>query len=232
MKKILIPICLTIIVLTAGLSNAVMSTPSLDTSNRYASADIGLLTYSPAPSIDVESIYIGQAANGNGMPVNITINATQFSNATKTKESICGLGMQNFEIETIEMPAGGKAARIMNVAPIHINFMYAPTPCRYLISIIPITEYLGQESPYKPTPSKQNTWVNGVYTLRLRYVCEGTEAASTTFSFTIGGDTSWVGASQFHRVTDSSSGISPRDMNPIDQLNPQPEPPMPSNPSF
>jgi hypothetical protein len=233
MRNVPIPICLAIIILAMSPASAVMSTPNLDMSQKSAFADAGSIAFSPAPSIDVEATDIGQAASGNSLPVNITANVTQYSSASKTTESICGLEMSNFEIETLEVPTNGNDVRIMSVSRRNANFMYAPAPpCNYWISIIPTTEYLGQESPYKPTPSKQNTWVDGVYTLRLRYISEGNEIASTTFSFTIGGDTSWVGASQFHRVTDSNSEKSPRNVNPIDQLNPQPEPPKPSNPSF
>jgi hypothetical protein len=204
MRKVLITTCLAIVFLSTSLAISVLQSPNLDMSQKSSFADLGSIAYSTVPSIDVEEINIEQAASGNSKPVNITANVTQFSSSSKTIESICGLGMSNFEIDSIEMPSGGKAARIMSVSPRHANFMYATAPCSYLISIIPITDYLNQGSPYKPSPAKQNTWVNGVYTLRLRYMNGGSEIASTTFSFTIGGDTSWIKDSQFNRVTDTN----------------------------
>jgi hypothetical protein len=160
---------------------------------------------------------------------------TQFSSDSNQKaEAICGLDRSNFEIDTLEMPAGGKAARIMSASPTQASSVYAsaPVPCSYWISIIPITDYLNPGSTVNPSPGKQNTWVNGVYTLRLRYMNEGYETGSKTFSFTIGASASLIDAVKFKKTAAIDSKLSPRDVDPISQLNPQPEPPMLLNPSF
>jgi len=233
MRDILIPACLAIIVLTACLASGALSSPNLDISQKSALANAGSFASSSAPSINVEAIDIGQAASGNSNPVNLTVNVTQLSSGSdQTAEAICGLERFNFEIYTLEVPPDGKAVRIMMVGPTHDNFMYAPAPCRYLISIIPITDYLNQGSTDKPSPGKQNTWENGVYTLRLIYINEGYEIASKTFSFTIGAGTLLGQTAKFNNIVAINPKLSPRDVDPINQLNPQPEPPIPSNPSF
>ena len=235
MRKILIPVCLAIIVLAACLASAAISLPNLDISPKSAPAKAGSFASSSSPSINVVAIDTGVAASGNSKPVNLSMSVTQFSSASnQTAEAICGLDRSNFEIDTLEMPSGGKAARIMSVSSTDANIVYAsaPIPCSYWISIIPITDYLNQNSPANPSPAKQNTWVNGVYTLRLRYMNGGSEMASKTFSFTIGTISSLVNAAKFTKTTVVNSKLSPRDVDPISQLNPQPEPPMQLNPSF
>jgi len=223
MRRILIPTCLAIIVLAACLASAALSSPNLDISQKSALAKAGSFASSSAASINVETIDTGQAASGNSKPVNLTVSVTQlFSDSNQTAEAICGLGRFNFEIDTLEVPTDGKAARIMSVSPTYANFVYAPAPCSYWISIIPITDYLNQGSPASPSPGKQNTWVNGVYTLSLRYMNEGYETVSKTFSFTIGASASLGEAAKFNKI---NSKLSPRDVDPINQLNPQPEPP-------
>lgn len=235
MRKILIPVCLAIIVLAACLASAAISSPNLDISQKSAPAKAGSFASSNAPSINVVAIDTGVAASGNSKPVNLSMSVTQFSSdSNQTAAAICGLDRSNFEIDTLEMPPGGKAARIMSVSSTDANFVYAsaPIPCSYWISIIPITDYLNQNSPANPSPAKQNTWVNGVYTLSLRYMNEGSEMVSKTFSFTIGTSSSLVNAAKFTKTTVVNSKLSPRDVDPISQLNPQPEPPMQLNPSF
>lgn len=235
MRKILIPVCLAIIVLAACLASAAISSPNLDISQKSAPAKEGSFASSSAPSINVVAIDTGAAASGNSKPVNLSMSLTQFSSASnQTAAAICGLDRSNFEIDTLEMPPGGKAARIMSVSSTDANFVYAsaPIPCSYWISIIPITDYLNQGSSANPSPAKQNAWVSGVYTLRLRYTNAGSEMASKTFSFTIGASASLVNAAKFTKTTVINSKLSPRDVDPISQLNPQPEPPMQLNPSF
>lgn len=232
MRNILIPACFAIIILAACFPGAALSSPVLDMDQRSALAKAGPFASSSVPSINVESIDIGQAASGNSNPVNLTVNVTEFSSDSNQAEAICGLDRFDFEIDTLGVPPDGKAVRIMSVSPTHANFMYAPAPCSYWISIIPVTDYLNQGSPNKPSPGKQNTWVNGVYTIRLRYMNEGYELASKTFSFTIGAGTLLGQAAKFNNIVAINSKLSPRDVDPINQLNPQPEPPMPSNPSF
>jgi hypothetical protein len=231
MRNILIPVCLVIVVLTACLASAALSSPNLDISQKPTFANAGSFASSSAPSIDLEAIDIGQAASGNYNPVNLTVSVTQFySDSAQTAEAICGLDRFNFEIDSLELPPDGKAERIMSVSPTYANSMYAP--CGYLISIIPITDYLNEGSPAKPSPAKQNTWKNGVYTLRLKYMNEGYETASKTFSFTIGSSALLAGATKFDKTAAINSKLSPRNRDPINQLNPQPEPPGPSNPSL
>ncbi len=82
-----------------------------------------------------------------------------------------------------------------------------------------------------PSPAKQNTWASGIYSIRLRYLNQGNEIASKTFSVTIGGSVPLVGAEKFNKVAAINSK-SLMELNPINQLNPQPEPPKPINPSF
>jgi hypothetical protein len=195
-------------------------------------AKAGSFASSSAPSINVEAIDIGKAASGNSNPVNLTVNVTGLSSASNQVETICGLDRFNFEIDTLEVPLDEKAVRIMSVSPTHDNFMYATDACSYLISIIPITDYLNQGSPNKPSPAKQNTWENGVYTLRLRYMDEGYEIASKTISFTIGVSASLGEVAKLNKIVVINPRLSPRDLDPINQLNPQPEPPIPPNPSF
>jgi hypothetical protein len=235
MRKILIPVCLAIIVLAAFLASAAISSPNLDISQKSAPAKAGSFASSSAPSINVVAIDTGDAASGNSKPVNLSMSVTQFSSdSNQIAEAICGLDRSNFEIDTLEMPPGGKAARIMSVSSTDAYFVYAsaPVPCSYWISIIPTTDYLNQRSPADPSPAKQNTWVSGIYTLRLRYMNEGSEMVSKTFSFTIGTSASLVNAAKFTETTLINSKLSPRDVDPISQLNPQPEPPMQLNPSF
>ncbi len=232
MRNILIPACLAIIVLAACFQSTALSSPNMDISQRSASAEAGSFALFYAPSINVEAIDTGQAASGNSNPVNLTVNVTQFSSSSDQAEAICGLDIFDFEIDTLEVPPGGKAVSIMSVSPTYDNFMYAPAPCCYLISIIPITDYLNQGSPNKPSPGKQNTWENGVYTLSLTYLNEGYETVSKTFSFTIGAGTLLGQTSRFNNIVAINPKRSPRDVDPINQLNPQPEPPIPSNPSF
>jgi hypothetical protein len=235
MRKILIPVCLAIIVLAACLASAAISSPNLDTSQKSAQAKEGSFASSSAPSIKVVAIDTGAAASGNSRPVNLSMSVTQFSSdSNQTAEAICGLDRSNFEIDTLEMPPGGKAARIMSVSSTPANFVYAsdPVPCSYGISIIPIADYLNPGSPANPSPAKQNAWVSGAYTLRLRYMNEGSEMASKTFSFAIGASASLVNAAKFTKTAVINSKLSPRDVDPISQLNPQPEPPMQLNPSF
>lgn len=233
MRNILIPACLAIIVLAACFPSAVLSSPNLDISQRSASAKAGSFISSSAPSINVEAIDTEQAASGNSNPVNLTVNVTQFSSGSdQTAETICGLDRFDFEIDTLEVPPDGKAVRIMMVSPTHGNFMYAHAPCSYSISIIPITDYLNQGSSNKPSPGKQNTWKSGVYTLSLIYMNDGYESVSKTFSFTIGAGTLLGQTARFNNIVAINSKLSPRDVDPINQLNPQPEPPMPPNPSF
>jgi hypothetical protein len=234
MRKILFSACLAIIILAACLASAALSSPNLDINQKSALAKAGSFASSSVssfvPSINMEAINTGQAASGNSKPVNLTVSATLFSDSNQTAEAICGLDRSNFEIDTLEVPPDGKAARIMSVTPTLTNFMYSPAPCSYWISIIPITDYLNQGSPANPSPGKQNTWVNGVYTLRLRYMNEGSEIAGKTFSFTIGSSASLSEAAKFNKIAAINSKLSPRDVDPINQLNLQP--PMSSNPSF
>ncbi|HWQ18456.1 MAG TPA: hypothetical protein VN455_01675 [Methanotrichaceae archaeon] len=230
MKKILVPACMAIIVLAMSLAGAMLPSPNFDLNQKSTFAKAGSFTLSPAPSINLGAIDIGQAASGNSMPVMLTANVTHFLSASKTTEAICGLEMFNFNIDTLEVPPGGKAARIMSVSPTYSSVMYAPASCSYLISIIPITDYLNSGSPNKPSPAKQNTWANGVYTLSLAYLDGGNEIASKTFSFTIGSSTSLADASKFNEVVEINPNLSPLDLDPINQLNPQPEPPKPINP--
>jgi hypothetical protein len=232
MRNILIPACLAIIVLAACFPSAALSSPNLDISQRSELAKAGSFASSSAPSINVEAIDTGQATPGNSNLINLTVNVTQFSSDSNQAEAICGLDRFDFEIDTLEVPLDGKAVRIMMVSPMHDNFMYAPAPCSYLISITPVTDYLNQGSPANPSPGKQNTWENGVYTLSLRYMNEGYEIASKTFSFTIGASASFGQTAKFNNIVAINPKLSPRDVDPINQLNPQPEPPMPSNPSF
>ncbi len=231
MRNILIPACLAIIVLGSSLASAALSPSNLNMNQRQVSAKAGSFMLSLAPSINLEAIDTGQAASGNFNPVNLTVSVTQLSSdSTQTAEAICGLDRFDFEIDTLEMPPNGKAARIMMISQTNANSMYAP--CNYLISIIPITDYLNQGSPAKPSPAKQNTWENGAYTLRLKYMKNGNEIASKTLSFTIGSSALFDGATKFDKTTVINSKLSLRDRDPINQLNPQPEPPRPSNPSF
>jgi hypothetical protein len=235
MRNILILACLAIIALAACFPSAALSSPNLDINQRSvsaASAKAGSFASSFAPSINVEAIDTGQAASGNNNPVNLTVNVTQFSGDSNQAEAICGLDRFDFEIDTLEAPPDGKAVHIMMVSPTHDNFMYAPAPCSYSISLIPVTDYLNQGSPANPSPGKQNTWENGVYTLSLRYLNEGYETVSKTFSFTIGAGTLLGQAAKFNNLIAINPKRSPRDVDPINQLNPQPEPPMPSSPSF
>ena len=235
MRNILIPVCLAIIVLAACLASAAISSPNFDISPKSAPTKAGSFASSSALSINVVAIDTGDAASGNSKPVNLSMSLTQFSSdSNQTAEAICGLDGSNFEIDTLEMPPGGKAARIMSVSSTDANFVYAsaPVPCSYGISIIPITDYLNQGSPATPSLAKQNAWVSGIYTLRLRYMNEGNEMVSKTFSFTIGASASLVNAAKFTKTTVINSKLSPRDVDPISQLNPQPEPPMQLNPSF
>lgn len=231
MRNILISVCLAIIVLTACLASAALSPLNLNMNQRQVSANAGSFMLSHAPSINLEAIDTGQAASGNFNPVNLTVSVTQLSSDfTQAAEAICGLDRFDFEVDTLEMPPDGKAARIMMVSPTDANSIYAP--CSYLVSIIPITDYLNRGSPAKPSPAKQNTWENGVYTLSLKYMKEGNEIANKTFSFTIGSGALLEGATKFDKTTVINSKLSLRDRDPINQLNPQPEPPRPSNPSF
>ena len=237
MRRILISACLAIIILEACLASAALSSPNLDMSAQSALAKAGSFASSSvssfATSINVEAIDTGKAASGNSMPVNLTVSVTQFfSDSNQAAEAICGLGRFNFEIDTLQVPPDGKAARIMSVSPTYDNFMYAPAPCSYWVSIIPITDYLNQGSPSNPAPGKQNTWVNGIYTISLRYMNEGSETVSKTFSFTIGANALLSEAEKINQIVAINEQRSPRDLDPINQLNPQPEPPMPSNPSF
>ena len=237
MRRILISACLAIIILEACLASAALSSPNLDMSAQSALAKAGSFASSSvssfATSINVEAIDAGKATSGNSMPVNLTVDVTQFfSDSNQAAEAICGLGRFNFEIDTLEVPPDGKAARIMSVSPTYDNFMYAPAPCSYWVSIIPITDYLYQGSPSNPAPAKQNTWVNGIYTISLRYMNEGSETVSKTFSFTIGANAPLSETENINRIVAINEQRSPRDLDPINQLNPQPEPPMPSNPSF
>lgn len=235
MRKILFPACLAIVVLAACLASAALSSPNLDISQKSASAKAGSFASSSVsyfvPSINMVAIDTREAASGNSMPVSLTVSATLFSDSNQTEEAICGLDRSNFEIDTLEVPPGGKAARIMSVSPAHANFM-SSTPCSYWISIIPVADYLNQGSPTSTPPGKQNTWVNGVYTLRLRYMIGGSENAGKTFSFTIGAGASLNEAAKFNNIAAINPKLSPRDIDPINQLNPQPEPPLPSSPSI
>jgi hypothetical protein len=61
---------------------------------------------------------------------------------------------------------------------------------------------------------------------------EGSESVSKTFSFTIGANEPLSDAAKINKIVAINSKRSPRDLDPINQLNPQPEPPMSSNPSF
>lgn len=232
MRNILTPACLAIIILTACLASGMLSSPNLDVGQKSALEKAGSFVLSSAPSINVEAIDTEQAASGNSNLVNLTVNVTEFFSESNQVEAICGLDRFNFEIDTLEMPPDGKAVRIMSASPTHDNFMYATDACSYLISIIPITDYLNQGSPNKPSPAKQNTWENGVYTLRLRYMNEGYEIASKTFSFTIGVSASLGEVAKLNKIVVINPKLSPRDLDPINQLNPQPEPPIPPNPSF
>jgi hypothetical protein len=159
-RKILFSACLAIIVLAACLASAALSSPNLDISHKSALAKAGSFASSSVssfvPSINMEAIDTGQAASGNSKPVNLTVSVTLFSDSNQTAEAICGLDRSNFEIDTLEVPPDGKAARIMSVSPTQANFMYSPAPCRYWISIIPITDYLNQGSPTSPSPGKDH----------------------------------------------------------------------------
>jgi hypothetical protein len=232
MRNILIPAGLVIVVLTACLASGALSSPNLDISQMSALTKAGTFASPSAPSINVEAIDIGQAASGNSNPVNITVNVTNFFSDSNQAEAICGLDRFNFEIDTIEVPPDGTAVRIMSVSPTYANFMYAPAACSYWISIIPITNYLNQGSPANPSPGKQNTWENGAYTLRLKYMNGGYETASKPFSFTIGVSASLGEVAEFNKIIAIGSKRSPLNVDPINQLNPQPEPPIPPNPSF
>jgi hypothetical protein len=152
-----------------------------------------------------------QAASGNSLPVIFTTNLVQISSDSKSAEPICALEKSNFEIDTLEVPYGGKDARILSFSPTYASLMNAPASCSYLISIVPITDYLilepqSQQFSAKPSPTKQNTWVKGIYTLRLRYMNDGNEIASKTFSFTIGKKESSVETSKFNKITRSIQG--------------------------
>ena len=231
MRKILITACLAIIVLATCLASGALSSPNSDISQKSALAKAGSGSFasSSTPSINVDAIDIEQAAPGNSNPVNLTVSVIQSLGGIQTSEAICGLERNNYEIDTLEVPVGGKAARIMGVGPTQASYTNPPAPCGYWISIIPTTDYLNPGSP--SSPAKQNTWVSGTYSLRLRYLNQGNEIASKTFSITIGGGKSLVGAEKFNKVAAINSK-SPMELNPINQLNPQPEPPKPINPSF
>jgi len=231
MRIILIPAYLAIIVLTTCLASGALSSPN-DMSQQSTLAKTESFAMSSAPSINVIALDMGLAALGNSRPVNLTVNVTQIIGVAQTAETICGLNRFNFEIDTLELPPDGKAARIMSVSPTYASYMNPPAPCSYWISIIPIADYLNQGSPVNPSPAKQNTWVNGVYTLQLRYMNAGNEIASKTFSFTIGGSPSLGNTIELNKISAINSKRSPYEMDPIDQLNPQPEPPSPLNPSF
>jgi hypothetical protein len=230
MRKILIPACMAIIVLAACLASATLSSPNSDISQKSSLAKAGSGAFASAPSVNVDAIDIGQAASGNSEPVNLTVSVIQSLGGVQMSEAICGLERNNFEIDTLEVPTGGKAARIMSVGPTYAGYTNPPAPCSYWISIFPTADYLNPGSP--SSPAKQNNWVNGVYTIRLRYVNQGNEFASKTFSVTIGGSASSVTAEKVIDFVAINSKKSLRDMDPINQLNPQPEPPKPINPSF
>ncbi|RQW81259.1 MAG: hypothetical protein EHM14_01780 [Methanothrix sp.] len=230
MKKTLIPACLAIIVLAACLASAALSSPNSDISQESSSAKAGSVAFASAPSVNVDSIDIGQAASGNSKPVNLTVSVIQSLGGIQTSEAICGLERNNFEIDTLEAPSGGKAARIMSVSPTYAGYTNPTAPCSYWISIFPTADYLNPG--YPSSPAKQNNWADGVYTIRLRYMNQGNEFAGKTFSVTIGGSASSVTAEKIIDFVAINSKKSLRDMDPIDQLNPQPEPPKPINPSF
>jgi hypothetical protein len=230
MKKILIPACLATIFLAACLASAALSSPNSDISQKSSSAKAGSGAFASAPSVNVDAIDIGQAASGNSKPVNLTVSVIQSLGGIQTSEAICGLERNNFEIDTLEAPSGGKAARIKSVSPTYASYTNPPGPCSYWISIFPTADYLNPG--YPSSPAKQNNWVDGVYTIRLRYTNQGNEFAGKTFSVTIGGSASSVTAEKIIDFVAINSKKSPRDMDPINQLNPQPEPPKPINPSF
>lgn len=230
MRKITITACLAIIVLATCLASGALSSPSSDISkSALAKAGSGSFASSSTSSINVDAIDTVQAAPGNSGPVNLTVSVIQSLGGIQTSEAICGLERNNFEIDTTEMPPGGKAARIMSVSPKQAGYTNPPAPCSYRISIIPTTDYLNPGSP--SSPAKQNTWASGIYSIRLRYLNQGNEIASKTFSITIGGSVSLVGAERFNKVAGINSN-SLMELDPINQLNPQPEPPKPINPSF
>ncbi|NTV27894.1 MAG: hypothetical protein HGA93_04345 [Methanothrix sp.] len=221
-----------IIILTTCLASGALSSPNLAKSPQSALVETESFSMSSAPSINVIAIDTGLAAHGNSRPVNITVNVTQIMDSPKSAEAICGLDRFNFETDMFEVPSDGKDARIMSVSPTYAGYMNPPAPCSYWISIIPIADYLNQGSPANPSPAKQNTWVNGCYTLQLKYLNGGNEIASKTFSFTIGGSPSLGNTIELNRISAINSKRSPYEIDPIDQLNPQPEPPRPLNPSF
>jgi hypothetical protein len=237
MRKILISACLAVIILAPFLGSGALSSPNLDMNQKSGFAEAGSIALSYAPSITVMAADLGKAASGNSNPVNITVNVTELSSNSSISEAVCGLDRFNFEIDTLEVPPDGKALRIMMVNQENPNFMYAPAPCSYRTSIVPISDYLDQGSPNKPSPSRQNVWANGLYTFRLRYLNDGSETISDAFSFKIGPDGSLSQASRSSKIAVANPKLPVRDsgniihLDPINQLNPQPEPPMPVKPS-
>lgn len=229
MRKILIPACLAIIVLSACLASAAMPSPNSDISQKSASAKAGSGAFASAPSVNVDAIDLGQAFSGNSKPVNLTVSVIQSLGGIQTSEAVCGLERNNFKIDTLEVPVGGKDARIMSVGPTYAIYTNPPGPCSYWISLIPTADYLNPGSP--SSPAKQNNWASGVYSIRLRYLNQGNEIAGKTFTITIGGNLPLVGAEKYNEVA-AINTKSPKDRNPINQLNPQPEPPKPTNPTF
>ena len=232
MRRMLILACVAIVFLAAYLASAALPSPNSDMSlkSSAAKAGSGAFASSSVPSVNVDAIDIGQAASGNSRPVNLTVSVIQSLGGIQMSEAICGLERNNFEIETLEVPPGGKDVRIMSVGSTYAGYTNPPAPCSYQISIFPTAEYLNPG--YPSSPAKQNNWVNGVYTVRLRYLNQGNEFAGKTFSITIGGSASSVAAEKIIDFAAINSKKSPLNMDPIDQLNPQPEPPMPINPSF
>jgi len=177
--------------------------------------------------ININAVDVGQASSGNSRPVNITVNVTQGSDASFPRQSVCGLDRFDFQLDTIELPPNGYAARIMSVTPVQNNFMYAPAPCSYLISLIPVSDYLNQESPAKPSPAKPHSWTSGIYIFQLTWVKEGNEIARKSFSISIGEVGFPHQSSEISPLPAMNSRSSWHGIDPIDQLNPQPEPPRP-----
>lgn len=128
------------------------------------------------PSINVkEPLITATAAPGNSNPFNISVNVTQFASAIQSAESICGLKVSDFKIDTIKTPPMGAQVAIKSVT------MVRNPDCNYLISLVPISN-----------PGKQNTWWNGIYTLQLNYLKDGKQLASCKLNLPIdvlpGGD--------------------------------------------
>jgi len=154
-----------IILATVAVVFLVASTVSLTTSMPLSNNVIRASNTAAnilGPSINVqEPLITATAAPGNSEPFNISVNVTQFASAIQSSESICGLKVSDFKIDTIKTPLMGAQVAIKSVT------MVRNPDCNYLISIIPLSN-----------PGKQSTWRNGIYTLQLNYLKDGKQLAS------------------------------------------------------